>query len=272
LRAIAQAAGYASSEVATATYVILKPQTITFTPPISPVTFGAKPITFSAKASSGLAVSFSHVSGPGTVTGDVLTITGAGTVVVAASQAGNSVYAAAPKVTATIVVEKAAQAIAFTAPATPVVYGVKPIALSAKASSGLPVVFTAAGAAKVAGSTLTITGIGTVILHADQAGNGNYLAAPEVRQTITVQPAKLAVTANSLTMKKGAAVPALTYKLSGFVNGDTQASATTGAPKLTTTATSASPAGSYPIKIAVGTLAAKKYSFSYVSGTLTVTP
>jgi N-acetylneuraminic acid mutarotase len=272
LRAKATASGCKISALVGAKYIILKPQTIDFTPPASPVTFGVKPVLLKANASSGLAIVFSHLSGPATVQGDILTITGAGTVVVAANQAGNSVYAAAPKVMATIVVEKAAQTIAFTAPATPVVYGVKPIALSAKASSGLPVAFTVTGAAKVAGSTLTITGIGTVILHADQAGNGNYLAAPEARQTLTVQQAKLTVTANNLTMKKGAAVPRLTYKLSGFVNGDTQASATTGAPKLTTTATSASPAGSYPIKIAVGTLAARKYSLAFVNGTLTITP
>ena len=45
----------------------------------------------------------------------------------------------------------------------------------------------------------------------------------------------------------------------------------TGSPTLTTEATTASPAGPYPI-IAVGTLAAPNYSFTFVNGTLTVTP
>ena len=44
------------------------------------------------------------------------------------------------------------------------------------------------------------------------------------------------------------------------------------AASLTTTATSASPVGSYSITAAQGTLAAANYSFSYVGSQLTVTP
>jgi hypothetical protein len=58
-------------------------QTISFTQPTSPVTYGVSPITLSASSTSGLAVTFSLVSGPGTVSGSTLTITGVGTVVVA---------------------------------------------------------------------------------------------------------------------------------------------------------------------------------------------
>ena len=47
---------------------------------------------------------FSVVSGPATVSGSTLTITGVGTVVVAANQAGNTNYAAAMQVTQSIVV------------------------------------------------------------------------------------------------------------------------------------------------------------------------
>jgi hypothetical protein len=163
------------------------------------------------------------------------------------------------------------QTLIFTAPKTPVTYGVKPIALSAKASSGLTVLFSVlSGPAKVSGHTLTITGAGTVMIAANQAGNAQYAAAKQVKSTIVVTKAKLTVTANNLTMNQGAKVPALTYKIAGFVNGDTQAKATTGAPKLTTTATSNSTAGSYPIKSAIGTLTAKNYTFAFVNGKLTV--
>ena len=79
-------------------------QTITFTPPSSPVTFGVSPITMSASASSGLVVTFSVISGPGTFSDSTLTITGVGTVLVAANQAGNAYYAAAPQVTQSVVV------------------------------------------------------------------------------------------------------------------------------------------------------------------------
>ncbi len=82
-------------------------QTIAFTPPSSPVVYGVSPLALSATSSSGLKVSFSVVSGPAKVSGSTLTITGAGTVVVAANQPGNSAYSAAAQVTETIVVNRA---------------------------------------------------------------------------------------------------------------------------------------------------------------------
>ena len=82
-------------------------QTINFTPPASPVTYGVAPIALTATAGSGLPVTFSVVSGPGSVAGSTLTITGAGTVVVAANQAGNTNYAAAAQVTKSVTVNQA---------------------------------------------------------------------------------------------------------------------------------------------------------------------
>jgi hypothetical protein len=70
----------------------------------------------------------------GSITGNTLTITGTGTVVVAANQAGNANYAAAPQVTQSVIVNQGTpipQTITFTAPPSPVTYGVSPITLSA---------------------------------------------------------------------------------------------------------------------------------------------
>ena len=75
-------------------------------------------------------------------------------------------------------------------------------------------------------------------------------------------------------MVYGAAVPALTDQITGFVNGQ-NSSVVTGAPTITTTATSTSTvAGSpYPITITAGTLSAPNYSFTtLINGLLTVTP
>jgi hypothetical protein len=95
-------------------------------------------------------------------------------------------------------------------------------------------------------------------------------ATSPVSRTIVVSKAALTVTANNATMNVGAALPAFTASYTGFVNGDT-AAVLSGAPSLTTTATSSSPAGTYPITAAVGTLSAANYSFaSFVSGTLTI--
>ena len=64
-------------------------QTITFPNP-GPLTYGTSPVTLTATATSGLQVTYTVISGPATVNGSVLTITGAGNVVVEADQAGNS--------------------------------------------------------------------------------------------------------------------------------------------------------------------------------------
>jgi hypothetical protein len=88
--------------------------------------------------------------------------------------------------------------------------------------------------------------------------------------SMTVNPATLTVTANNLSMVAGAAVPALTASYNGFIPGES-ASVLNGTPVLSTTATSSSPAGLYPITVAQGTLSAANYSFALVNGTITVT-
>jgi len=105
---------------------------------------------------------------------------------------------------------------------------------------------------------------------ASYSGDSNYGATNSTAVSITVAKAMLTVSANDLTMVYGAKLPALTYALSGFVNGDTAATATSGTPSLTTTATAKSTAGIYPITASVGTLAAANYSFAFKNGTLTI--
>jgi len=113
--------------------------------------------------------------------------------------------------------------------------------------------------------------VGNVILQASQSGDADYAPATLVRQTLAVNKAKLTVTATSVSMKQGVTVPALTYAITGFVNGDTQQDATTGQPRLSTTATSKSAPGSYPITITGGSLYAERYTFAFVDNTLAVT-
>ena len=110
-------------------------------------------------------------------------------------------------------------------------------------------------------------------------GGSNYtLALPANAPTFAVTPAALTITpAAGQSKVYGAAVPALAYTPSGFVNGD-PTSTLTGA--LTTTATPASPVGSYAISL--GTLsagsnytvalAANAPTFAVTPAALTVTP
>lgn len=138
------------------------------------------------------------------------------------------------------------QTITFPNPGTQT-YGVAPITLTASASSGLAVSYAVtSGAATVSGSTLTITGAGSVTVQATQAGNVSYATATPVSISFAVNPATLTVTANNAVRLYGTANPAFTYIVSGFVNGNTSA-VVSGAASLATTATTSSPVGMYPI-------------------------
>jgi hypothetical protein len=127
---------------ATGTLVIEKAaQTISFTKPADKV-FGAAPFELVATATSGLGVSF-EVSGPATLAGNQLTITGAGNVTVTATQGGNNNYNAAADVARTFTVARAGQTITFAALGDKA-FGDAAFALSASATSGLPVSFSVA--------------------------------------------------------------------------------------------------------------------------------
>ena len=172
------------------------PQSITFPALATPITYSTTPIPLAATASSGLPVTFSVLSGPGSITGTAtaptLTVNGVGTIVVAADQPGSALFRSAPEVTQSIVVTQASQTITFTA-ASPVPYSTTtPVPLSASASSGLPVTFTVTGPATLTGTatapSFTINGLGTVVVTANQAGNANYAAAAPVQQSIVISP------------------------------------------------------------------------------------
>ena len=86
----------------------------------------------------------------------------------------------------------------------------------------------------------------------------------------TVNKKALAVTADDKT-REWNQPNAFTATITGFVNGES-ASALTGSPSLTSTATQASAPGTYSIVAALGTLASDNYSFpTFNNGTLTVT-
>src|SRR6185312_11623040 len=129
--------------------------------------------------------------------------------------------------------------------------------------------FTANGAPVTAASllaagTYTITGTFT-------PSSANYSSVVQTLPgTLTVAPAVLTVTAADATMTTGGALPTFGYSITGFVGSDTQASAVSGAPEESTTASSSSPAGTYPITVSAGSLAAANYTFTFVNGTLTV--
>jgi hypothetical protein len=139
--------------------------------------------------------------------------------------------------------------------------------LSASSSAGLPVSFTASGPCTISG---TITGVGVCAITASAPANSTYSAA-SVTQSFTIYPAVLKVTANNAAIPYGQPLPSFTYAITGFVSNESP-SVVSGVPALSTTATAASNAGTYPITVSTGTLATANYSFLYVSGTLTIQP
>jgi hypothetical protein len=162
------------------------------------------------------------------------------------------------------------QTITFPSPGNQT-YGAGPISLVASASSGLPVSYSiTSGPATVSGNGLTLTGAGSVTIQASQGGNANWNAATPVGQTISVAKKTLTVTANSTNRTYGATNPVFTVSYSGFVGGD-GTNVLSGSPAFSTTATTNSAPGNYPIQISAGTLSAANYTFSFSNGTLTVT-
>jgi hypothetical protein len=181
-------ANYLAATPTTNTFAVTKVgQTITFAG-LPNTTFSTNKITLNATSSSGLPVSFQLSSGPASITGNQLTLSGVGSVSVMAIQAGDANFLAAPPVTNTFAVSPGSQTINFAAlPDT--TFTTNKIALNATASSGLAVSFqVASGPATVSGNFLTLTGVGTVSVVASVSGGNNFNPATATN-TFTVSKA-----------------------------------------------------------------------------------
>jgi RHS repeat-associated protein len=155
--------------------------TITFT--VSNQTYGVTPFAVSASSNSTGAFTYSVVSGPATISGSTVTITGVGTVVLQASQVASGNYTAGTQ-NATFTVSAEAPTITFTV--SNQTYGVSPFAVSASSNSTGAITYSVvSGPATISGSTVTLTGVGTVVLQASQAASGNYTAGTQ-NATFTV--------------------------------------------------------------------------------------
>ena len=183
------AAYLAAPEQTQSITIVKQPQTIAFSSaPPNPPYVGA---TYSvvAAASSGLAVSVTSLTpGTCTVAGTTASFVAAGACTIAADQAGNAAYLAAPEQTQSITIVKQPQTITFTsiAPNQPLIGATYTV--TATASSGLAVSITSPTPATcpVVGNTATFVAAGSCTIAADQAGNGTYLAAPEQTQAVTI--------------------------------------------------------------------------------------
>jgi hypothetical protein len=142
--------------------------------------------------------------------------------VLSASQAANGNYAAATTTT-TFTVAAEVPTLSFATIAAQN-YGAAPFTVSAtSASSGAVTYAVVSGPATIVGSTVTLTGTGTVVLSASQAANGNYAAATAITSfvvapsvTVTpITPANSTMAPGSLTFSATASSGALTWTASG---------------------------------------------------------
>ena len=178
-------------------FQVKRPQTIVFESNApEQARMAGTPYRVSTLASSGLLVSlFSVTPAVCSASGSTVSFVGTGKCTIEANQQGNAEYAPAPQEQQSFAVGKDGQSIAFlsTAPTAATVGGRAYVV--AVASSGLPVSFDSETSAvcTVAGPTVTLTGLGTCTVAAAQAGNSEYEAAQQVRQSFDIAPAPSAL-------------------------------------------------------------------------------
>jgi hypothetical protein len=166
-------------------------QTITFEA-LAGKRFDQGPITVSATATSGLSVSFSSTtSGVCTVSGATVTFVTVGTCTIKADQTGDANWNAALSVSRSFTISKGNQTVSFTstAPSSATVGGAT-YTPTATSTSGLTVALSidasAGSVCSISGGVVSFKAAGTCVIDANQAGNSNWNAAPQVQQSFTV--------------------------------------------------------------------------------------
>lgn len=233
----------------------LMAQTISFSAPVS-VYLGQGPLALTGTASSGLPVTFTLISGPAALQGNLLTLTGPGTVKVAARQLGGGNYASARPVQRTIIVK--ADPIALT------------LANLSQVYDGTPRPITVLGADDASVSYRHPDGINRA---QPPTAAGSYpvtaFADGILRKgTLVITRAPLIVQPNDQSKHLGEANPELEVTFIGFATGETPASVLSRPITVTTTAKESSPPGVYPITSSGGSAA--NYTLIHRPGKLVV--
>jgi len=213
---------------------IVNPENQILSPPISSLSVGESPIPLSPTNALGLPLSYSLISGPATLSNNILKVTGFGTVTIVTMQAGNSDYN--PAVETNSIAVKYAQKLSSFVRIPKKNYGDKPFRIltplsSAKLQVSLSVL---SGPAKISNNIVTISGIGTVTITANQIGNSNYNSVSEVTSfevhkasqkiTDSVRPPTATGTYNLPSINSSAGLPVTISYISGPVSyyGGTQ--------------------------------------------------
>lgn len=157
--------------VETRTFTVAKAmQTLEFGA-VGALRYGGDGAQLSATSSAGLgSVAFEVISGPAVVSGNVLTPTGVGSVLVQATQAGDENHLSATA-EVNISVERGVQTITWDG-ADDLYFPSESLVLTGSASSGLGLSYEVlSGPASIQAETLNLEGAGEVLVRAVQAGN-----------------------------------------------------------------------------------------------------
>ena len=159
--------------------------------------------------------------------------------------------------------------VTFTATVTNRTITDTPTGTLAIAIDGAPVITAASGSGSAMTATYSTSSLsaGSHTVVATYTNTGNFLPSGPASLTKSVTQATLTINANDAPKILDAPNPPFTATYSGFVNGDTPASLS-GTQTCTTTATTTSPVGSYPITCSGQT--STNYKIVYVPGTLKI--
>jgi YVTN family beta-propeller protein len=172
------------------------------------------------------------------------------------SYAGDSQFAAATNTSTTLTVTPATQTITLTGGPATAAFG-STFAVSATATSGLTVTITASGSCTLSGGagtgTVTMTsGTGNCVVAANQAGNSNFAAAPQVTSSTAAQKASstAVISSNSPNPSTSGQAVAVGVKVTGTGGTPTGSVAVTASTGEGCNATLASGAGTCSITFA----------------------
>ncbi|MCO4294059.1 gliding motility-associated C-terminal domain-containing protein [Solitalea sp. MAHUQ-68] len=241
-------------------------QTINFAA-LTAKTYGDLSFDLTGTSTADLSLTYSSSDASiASINNNTVTIHKAGTVTITASQDGDAYYKAATPVSRTLTVGKAN--LTVSADNMSKTYGdVNPdLTVSYSGFVNGDNVSNLASAATASTSAIATSAAGNYVITASGAASSNYTFVYQ-NGTLTVNKANLTVIADNKSKTYGAANPALTISYSGFVNGE-NVSSLTSAATVSTNATAASGAGTYPIT--VNGAASSNYMLIYQNGTLTI--
>jgi len=166
-------------------------QAITFLPIPSRPYAPQHTVTLTANATSSLPVVFASLT-PAvcSVTGSAAMMLAAGRCTIAATQPGNADYLPAVPKQQSFQISRGSQTLSFAAIPRQILTQGATVALTASASSGLPVVFSSQTPAvcSTVAATVTLLATGDCVIEASQPGDANWLGASPVIRSFAIIP------------------------------------------------------------------------------------